>query len=205
MAFFREIYFEVKWMFEEVVILCKHPSRKASWTDLKYHWSKLMSVLFFHPWYCLKRGIRNLCIWFPLIWRNDCWDYFQLMELIDKQLKEMEDFWKKGDTMSVGAYHYGKRIAWTRKLMKMWRDEYYVMQHYDEYTTRYPKQRNMFDKSVPSTIDEYGIVTSYRLVNDSTEEQTQWYRETSEIARKKDEKVYKLWLKNFGRVREWWD
>jgi len=55
MAFFREIYFEVKWMFEEVVILCKHPSRKASWTDLKYHWSKLMSVLFFHPWYCLKR------------------------------------------------------------------------------------------------------------------------------------------------------
>lgn len=201
--FCRNIYFDTKYLLGEVVILIKHPTRTASWQELKHHWLKIWDHIIFHPWYSLKRGVRNLVKWFPIIWGNDCWDYSFLCNLMDKQLKEMENFFYSEDTHIMSAKRYGRQIRWTRKLMNMWREEYYSMKSMDEYRSRYPKQ-NEFNL-IPHRLDEFGIPISYINGNIRTEEEKAILIKFLDEGREKDEKVFKLFIKNLSNIRGWWD
>jgi len=203
MGFFRELRFETKYLIEELFILLKHPTRKQTYHDIKYHWHKLMSCLFYHPWYCLKRGIRNLFVWFPIIWRNDVYDHYYLLDMIDKQMKEMENFFLSDETHLANAKLVGKRIAWTRKLQAMWRDEYYEMLEYDKHKLKFPEKGRLLD-SEPYEYDEYGIVTLFKCKPQS-QEVTDDFRYHMEIGRKMNEKCFNLWIKNLSRIREFWD
>jgi hypothetical protein len=211
----RNIFYELKWIAEEIIILIKHPTRKASRNDISYHWYKLWDNIIFHPWYCLTRGIKNIYIWGALIWKLDYWDHFYLEDMIDKQLEEMEKLWEKQyaprdreyfDTMDKGYrcqhIRIWKRIRWTRKLMRMYRDEHYSMLAYDEHRKAFPNRDIL--KSTPHTVDEYGIVTSY-ICDPMTEDESKHFRNTSGPARLKDEKCFKLFIKNFSNLRNWWD
>lgn len=200
--FFRELYFEVKYLFEEIFLACKHPSRKATYEDIWSHWRKIWRILIFHPWYCLKRGIRNLCIWFPIIWSNDSWDYLFLIDMMDKQLSEMEKFWHSYSPVVMKKNHIAKRITWIRKLQKMWREDYYSTKAYEEHERMFGISK--FESEVCKT-DEYGIPVLYKMIDNKTEEQKKEYRNMMDVAYKKDEKVFKLWIKNFSKVRMFWD
>ena len=215
--FFREIFFELKWMIEDISILIKHPSRKLSRIEVKYHFFKLYRTIFSHPWYCLKRGIRNLYTWFPIIWRNDVWDHDFICVMIDKQLKEMEDFWKKqAEEERTSNWNMDKgyrcqnrriykRIKWCCKYMDMWREEHYIMKAYDENVKLFPRDSNkLFDHDESlTTYDEYGIPLTYTckpMAEDCAED----YRMRSTIAHEQNEKVFKLWLKQLSYLRNWW-
>ena len=203
MGYFRELRFETKYLFEELMILIKHPDRQLSRIEVKLHIYKIFRLLTFdHARYCLKRGIRNLWVWFPIIWKNDCWDHTYLTELMDKQMKEMEEFFLSGTPMSMRAKRDGKRIRWARKLYKLWKDEYYVMTWYDYHNSKFPHE-NMWE--IESTqYDSYGIPISYQTKS-MTDEESEHYRSGSTIAHKKDEKVFKLYMKNLAYLRNWWD
>lgn len=203
MSLFRNIYFDTKYLFRDIDILFKHPTRTASWKDLKYHWLKLWDTIIFHPWYCLKRGIRNIFVWFPIIWGNNCWDYSFLCNLMNKQMKEMEDFFYSDNTHIINAKRYGRQIRWTRKLMDMWREEYYTMKSMDEYHRLYPKQNRW--NFEPHTTDGYGIVTSYINGNKKSDEEKEVFGRLMDEGREKDEKVFKLFIKNLSNLRGWWD
>lgn len=200
MQFFRDIRYETKWLIEELIIKIKHPTRKG---EASYHAWKLYRTIIGHPWYCLKRGIRNLWVWFPLIWRNDVFDHQYLMNLMDKQLSEMEDFWKS-DYPNVRAQpHIRKRITWTRKLMSMTIDEHYSM----KYFYHFHSIRGGFKEwqSVACAWDEYGIPTMFESIETMSEEDKAEYRAGSAKAHEMDKKVWKLFIKNMSRMREWWD
>lgn len=217
MAFFRSIYFDTKYLTQDIILLMKHPTRKATRTDIKYHFNSLCNDIVFHPWYCIKRGIKNLIKWFPLIWRNDIWDYYFMLDMMDKQLSYMEKFWAKeareerkpgnGDTHEKGwrcqYRRIWKRIKWTRKLMNMWREEFYIMKWYDFHHSKFP-EREPFEKDESLTkYDEFGVPILYTCKPMSDEERVH-YNSGSDKARDKDEKVFKLWQKNMGFIRQWW-
>lgn len=207
MEYFRNIYFDIRWFCEEISILIKYPTRKASWQELNYHIWKLWNHAVGHPWYALKRGIRNLWVWFPIIFKNDVFDHFYLEDLIDKQLSEMETFWYSDYPHVTKQKHIAKRITWIRKLLKMYREDHYTMIDYYEREAKFPKSKEhgLFGKSVPATTDEFGVVTSYLCVDERTDEEKEDYRTKAKIAREKDEKVFKLFIKNLSRYREFWD
>jgi len=200
--FFRSLYYDVKHIIENLILLYKFPKRKVTHQDLKYNFRKLYDTVFNHPWYCLKRGVRNLFIFFPIVWRNDVYDYCYLLTLMDKQLAEMETFFKSGKTHCVGANHRGKRIAWIRKLMQMSRDEYYTMKHYDEHFKNTGHRLMDFE---PVEHDEYGVATLFQSKDNWDTEDKQKYREGSEKARKMDEKVWLLLWKNMKLSNNFWD
>jgi len=205
MSFFRELKFEVKYFFEELFILMKHPSRKMSRIEVKLHWWKIWNILIFHPWYCIKRGVRNLYIWFPLIWKNDVWDYIFLINMMDMQMKEMQDFFLSDKPVVLKAKHVGKRIAWTRKLMDMWREEHYTMLEYEKHKAKFPNEPSMFDHDEEDiTKDEYGIPVLYRCKPQSLECSFD-FKEHSKRGRKMDAKCKALWLKNLNKIDQWWD
>jgi len=204
-SFFREIYFDTKYSIEEVGILFKYPLRKESWIELKRHLSSIYTTIVSHPWYCLKRGIRNLYIWFPIIWKNDCWDYSFMLNMMDKQMKEMEDFFLSDKPHIMKAKQVGKRIRWTRKLMDMWREEYYTMLEYNKHKAKFPNETSMFDHDEEDiTRDEYGIPILYKCKQQSKECTNDW-RIHLNNGRNMDKKVFSLWLKNLSKIQEWWD
>jgi len=41
-------------------------------------------------WRDLLRGVQNLVIWFPVIWKDRYWDHYFLMVLLHKKLELME-------------------------------------------------------------------------------------------------------------------
>jgi hypothetical protein len=200
--FFWSLYYDLKYLGEDILLLFKHPTRKATIIDIKCHFSKLSATLFFHPLYCLKRGIKNLVIFFPLIWGNDVYDYCYLLDLMDKQLSEMEVFFKSDKTHCMGAKRRGKRIAWIRKLMEMSRDEYYTMKHYDEYHK--DKGERLFN-TIPVACDEYGIPTMFQMVDDWNEEDKLKYREGMHKAWEMDQKCFNLIWKNMRFSKDFWD
>lgn len=223
MGYFRDMKCELKWLAEELWLLAKHPSRKATYLDISYHWSKLWDYTLFHPWYCLKRGIKNFWSWKGMIWRLDSWDWFFLADMMDKQLKDMESLWEtryvveereyaakpKDEGMEKGfrCQHrrIWKRIRWTRKLMGMWRDEHYAMKAYDEHTKKFPRASLFLEDEniAKTTYDEYGVPILYECKPRAEDERVD-YRLTSEQARLMDEKCFKLWQKNLGNIRNWW-
>ena len=141
MRYFRTILYNAISVFEEAKSFIQYRG-ESNLIMLKLSWSQFISNLLWNPLYKLRRGIKNLFIWFPVIWKNDVWDHFFLTDLIDKQMKQMEDFFYSDLTYTTNGKKYAKRICWTRKLMKMWNDDYYSMLAY----------RNKTD------IKEYGII-----------------------------------------------
>lgn len=203
-SFLHSLKWDIKYIFDDILLAFKHPKRKDTYTNIKYHFSKITDTLVWHPWYCLKRGIRNFFIWRKIIWGLDCYDHSYLHTLMDKQLEEMEKFFSSGKTHCTGANHRAKRMRWIRKLLEMHREDYYVMKDFDQ---RYsdPDWENMF-KSKPIAFDEYGIPTMFEIVNDKPEEQRQAERDSVEIARDKDEKVHSLLWDNLKKhSRNFWD
>lgn len=203
MRYFRDIRFETVRLFEELVLLVKHPTREATRRDIAYHWYRLCNDVYGHPWYCLKRGVTNLIKWFPLIWKNDVFDHCYLLDVVDKQLDEMEKFWYSDNPHVMKKEQVAKRITWTRKLLKMYRDEYYTMKAYDTYKEKYPG--DMFRDSEPCDVDDFGVVLTYRCTPTMKDNEREFYRGLMDPAQVKDEKVFKLFISNFSRLRNWWD
>ncbi len=214
--FFRELKFEAKYFLLELILAIKHPSRKQTYSDMYYHWYKFWDTLIFHPWYQLKRGIKNLFKWFKIIWKNDIFDYYFLVKMMDKQLKDMEIFWEKqAKTEREGDYQHEvgwrcqyrriyKRIKWTRRLMKMWMDEHYSMIAYEENKTIFPREPSLFEHDEEDTVrDEYGVPILYTC-KPMSEECADDHRLRIDKARKMDEKCLKLWTKNLQHIQGWW-
>lgn len=54
--------------------------------------SKLYSIYekIDQAFYDIKRGVKNLIIWFPVIWEDRDWDHWYLYKIIHKKLERME-------------------------------------------------------------------------------------------------------------------
>jgi hypothetical protein len=196
--FFRDIYFETGWILEEIGIRIKHPSRKG---DLGRHISALAGHLFWHPWYCLKRGIVNLYRWFPTIWGLDVFDHYYLTDMMDKQLADMEKFFSSDMPVAMGHKRVAKQIRWTRRLYRLWMDDHYATTAYNEHSARFPEDRL---KSEPCAWDEWGYPTLFKC-EPMPEDARDDYAKTSAGAWEKDEKCFRLYIKQLRNLRRWWD
>jgi hypothetical protein len=215
--FIRSTRYELYYIWREVRLRIKHPGRPG---DFKYHCSKLWDEVAGHPWYCLKRGVRNLVHYFPIVWGTDVYDHTYLTELMDKKLEELEKFWKKkadeerahmaNDNewkMEKGwrcqYRRIYKRIAWCRRLQAMWGEEYYAMKHYDYHRTKFPGSDRFMEDSTVTEWDKWGEPLLYRCAP-MPEDEREDYRFGSDDAHKMDAKVFKLWHKQLGFVQHWW-
>jgi hypothetical protein len=69
----------------------------------------------------IKRGIRSLIYWLPVIWENNWWDYDYMLDLIEHQLKLMSDDKHKSYTMGWGDCK--KEMDDSLKLLHAYRNE----------------------------------------------------------------------------------
>jgi hypothetical protein len=50
----------------------------------------------------IRLGLRNLKLWFPLIWKDRQWDHYYLFKMLRMKLKLMEQFFRE-NAMHLGA------------------------------------------------------------------------------------------------------
>ena len=201
MRFFRSLYFDIKYFFEEILLAFKHPTRVETYKDMYRHWRDIWSTLIFHPWYCLKRGICNLIHYFTIIWSTDVYDHTYLTELMDKKMEEMEKFFQSNKTHLMNAKRVAKQIRWTRKLYDMYCNDYYSTLWHEEHTKKFKTE--LF-KSKPCRWDEYGVPTLFEC-EPMSQEASEHYKSGSNKAFEKDKKVFKLFIKNLSKLQGWWD
>ncbi len=214
MRYLKDALCNIKWMFEDILLMFKHPTRKMTYTDFKYHYIEFWNNLFIYPISKFKTGIKNLITWFPLIWNNYIWDYDPLFSLIDKQLELMEKMWKKkSDKERINPIselgwrcqhrRIYKQIKWTRIYLKLVRDEYYPIQAYYQNKVKFPKEPKMFEYD-KIDYDKYNVPISYRCKPMSINAAEDFSKRMNK-AQEQHEKVFKLFWKKFSKIRGWWD
>lgn len=177
-TFLRELKWTSNHLMDDLIAFVANPNNNY---DLDYTWYKFMNCILYHPWYTLVRGMRNIRYFFTTIWCVDVWDSHYLHDLMDKQIATMEKFWYSDNTNIMRANQIAKRITWTRKLYSLYKDEYYTMKCFHEF-----HGDDFWDKEL-------------------SKEERESYFIASQEAHDKDMKVWKLYIKNLERSREWSD
>ena len=73
----------------------------------------------------IKRGVKSVIYWFPIIWENNWWDYGYLLDMMNHQIKLMESHWVT-DTCHVGDEKIKKQMNDVLyALQRLIKDDYY--------------------------------------------------------------------------------
>jgi hypothetical protein len=197
--YFHDIWFDIKHTPEYVIDVIRARD-DYHWQELKYNLYTIKRDIF-HPVYCIKRGLKNLYRWFPVVWLDRDFDHCYLQIVMEKKLQFMEEFFRSGDTHLVGSRHTAKQIAYARKLLNYTFD--YPTPYLDKF---YEKYGHHDFEHVPCQFDSLGKPMAYEMVSNRTEEyDVAWksaHYKDMEIEKMIDKHLYKFIGK---RVRGWWD
>ena len=80
------------------------------------------------------RGLCNLRRYYSVVYKHRWWDYYFMLEMIDKMLEEREQRWVKSTHYEGDAFTLG-RIKVLRRMYKQYRtsdvwDEYEILRRY---------------------------------------------------------------------------
>lgn len=81
--------------------------------------------------------ICNLVIWFPVIWRDQDWDYSQLFLILSHKLGRMEALHRRNRRF-VGVEHTIRQLATARILAHRIATEDYAAAEWEQYWIKYP-------------------------------------------------------------------
>lgn len=80
------------------------------------------------------RGLRNLRRYYSVVYKHRWWDYYFMLEMIDKMLEEREQRWVKsthyvGDRFTLGRIKVLRRMYKEYRTSGAW-DEYEILRRY---------------------------------------------------------------------------
>ncbi len=70
----------------------------------------------------IKRGVKSLIYWLPIIWQSNWWDFGYLLDLMEHQIKRMRNNWD--DAHYVDSEKEKKQMEDTLKLLDQFNDSY---------------------------------------------------------------------------------
>lgn len=160
-----------------------------------------------HPFKKFYWNIKNLIIWFPIIWNNRYWDYYYLIRIMRFQMLKMADFFESDNTVSRDIENNAKRIRTVIKLMDKVYEEDYAFEYLDQIEDLYGKRKF---ESYPVENNPQLKKLSIEYTNDySNEELKRIDKHEKELFLKSHEKQEKahriLWKMIEQNIRKWWD
>ena len=155
-------------------------------------------------------GIKNLWIWFPVIWRYRNFDNGYLIDLNIKKLEMMHKWFsnsKNNHILDSHRKYIEQRIATAVKLMKLVQDKYYSSEYILQIEKLYGKNRFVF-KPYGNHKDSYKMVMEFDKKY-TDEELEKIYKHEKELFLKSYEKHKKakriLWKFIEHNIDWWWD
>lgn len=152
--------------------------------------------------------IKNLIIWFPIIWKLRYSHYIYLIHIILFYLENMAKFFESDNTFSVDIENDAKRIKTVINLMKNVYDEKYAYEYQKEIENLYGKQKFEF-VPLKDNNDLYELITVFPNKNYSEKELEKIHEHETKLLKKSLEKQNKahriLWKLIEHNIRKWWD
>lgn len=172
----------------------------SKWEDFKY---ELWHVWYYHlidPVRLLYQGIRNLIIWFPIIWKDRQWNDVFIYILLEKKFKLMSNMQRKYGN-STKHNEIADQLQWASALCSRILNESYLQETCDKYH---------YDEKFPNDIltfsDEPNERGNYAVIWSDNKEQQELFskcsKESDELEAKDKEELWSL-IKN--HIDEWWD
>ena len=83
----------------------------------------------------IAQGVKNLCYWFPIIWKDRDWDQHYIFEVLKHKLKAQSKFISDYG-IHTSAQQDARRIRLCISLIQKLQDETYAMEYMDYYRER---------------------------------------------------------------------
>ena len=84
----------------------------------------------------IKRGVKNLIYWFPIIWKDRNWDSNYIFEIMKHKLTSQADYIGRRD-FHTRAQQDAKRMRLCVKLMGLVQEEFYSSEYSDYHNTKH--------------------------------------------------------------------
>lgn len=149
-----------------------------------------------------NRAIRTIQ-YFPIIWKNEDWDYTYIYDLMAYKLKRIEKY-LKNDTICVGSQRQSRQVKICRILLERLLEDNYCEQEWKKHEEKWGELKNKNGKKYKSSVE----VIFYRD-KCRTEEDKNLERKESDYLWNKEEEMRKGDLEMFWRIfkkyhRHWW-
>lgn len=96
----------------------------------------------------LKIGVRNLIIWFPIIWKDRNWDHSFILIILQHKLKFQSDYIEKRG-VHLDAWADVRDMRLCIELIKKIQTEYYIWEYMEEYNETDPDSSDMYINKYP--------------------------------------------------------
>ena len=159
-------------------------------------------------YYSIKRGIKNLWFYIPIIWDNNDWDHGYCLDLYIQSLKRL-NIVLETDEIHVRSKHDTRKLKATIYLLERYTKEDYTEQHINEVNKKY----GITEEDIKFEFEAVPGKPFFRVVNKiearlSKEIYTK-YRKDISLAMTKANNIqqneFKLALKYIERnSRRWW-
>jgi hypothetical protein len=158
-------------------------------------------------------SIKNLIIWFPVIWNDGHWDSTYLLIIMRKKLILMRDHFSSDDAVAMGSKERASEMNKCIKMLDRMIDDFgYGKKCYDAHDEKWGKLDLTFgpvyDKNGNKN-ENFGVMNFSRpkaITPEQRREQIEEFRECmkqEEIERKKDyDELFETFKKE---LRTWWD
>lgn len=151
------------------------------------------------------RGIKNLIIWFPIIWKDRQWDHSFFLIIMRKKLTLMENYFENG-TIILDTKRVAKRIRICRILIdRLIKDEYEDFL-YDKMNKKWGKAQ--FKWNPIGDKEYYELEINYKNVKTKEDKEKhskemKLIREHANMQRKQDKEYFsKMFVKYLDN---WWE
>jgi len=167
-------------------------------------------------------GIKNLCKWFPVIWKDRDWDNHYTFDILKFKIKKQANYIEKQNRY-VGCERDVEIMRLVVKLIELNQDEFYDMEYMDYHKTEYEfvptdeteKWFTMEDELISENFDEYFKKYPRQYKRVMSGEINRFRREPEEkdkkliameIAHENQERCHRLLFNLLSNnIRKWWD
>jgi hypothetical protein len=157
----------------------------------------------------IKYGIRNLLIWFSVIWNDRDWDQWFLYKILQFKLKRMEKLQRKYGN-STNSEKYADQIKLAVLLLQRLIDDNYLQNVLKPHEEKWGESEMIFTPIDPTEGDEGFSTLDFKVENANTEEEKEQEHKERMILYKHSDALKQqdldLLFKHMRKYIEcWWD
>lgn len=161
----------------------------------------------YFPFEMIYHGIKNIIIWFPIIWNDRNWDQFYIYKILKYKLIQMEIYHRKY-SICINSKHTMKQIKLCINLLDRILKDGYIDNVIDPHDKKWGEMHIIF-KDYP-TDNSLRELSEFKVENAITEkEKIQENKERSRLYKHSDnlkkQDLDMLFIKLRKYIEFWWD
>ena len=146
------------------------------------------------------RSVKNIIVWFPIIWMDRQWDQWYLYKLLDFKLRLMENFFKYESHLLHSEKHV-REMHICRLVLKRLIDQEVYCNHYDYLDKKWGEQGDIIWDSLPLLPKRERVKTE--------KDEIQYGKDLKRCVEHEDyllkQDINYLFLMMRKHVEKWWD